>query len=498
MAETSGRGSLLSQAGPLLLGRGGVALLSFSLPLALTRLLPVAEYGTYKALFLVVTTAYFILQAGLAISLYYFVPQRPERARVFFTHSLLGCALLGGLGAVAIFCGRGLIAQHFGSPDLFTHGVWMALLAFTMVATVPLEAQLMAEGNARGAALTGFCSEAVRVGASIVPLALGLGLRGLLIANALHGLGRLCWCARALAQRGGPEVDRALLRIQLAYTMPFAAATLLEIPQKTFHQYAVGWAVSPAQFAIYMVGCFQIPIINLLYAPISDIVMVRLSASKRQREDGQQLFREANARLAAAFFPLTAGLFAAGALLVPALFTHQYDESVPLFRIAILTIPFAALPLDSVLRALGKTRYLFSLFFVKLALTIPAVLLGLRLGGMLGAIAAQSAIEAVIRLSMLERVRKELGTTWAALLPWQNLTQLGAAALVACGPVWAISQRHATDPRPWLALCEAGALYLATYLGALAIGPGSPILRLRRVLLGHTVPAEVMVATSPA
>ena len=63
------RHSLLRQAGPLLLGRGGGAVLAFALPLALTRLLSVAEYGTYKAVFLIVATGYHVLQAGLAQSL---------------------------------------------------------------------------------------------------------------------------------------------------------------------------------------------------------------------------------------------------------------------------------------------------------------------------------------------------------------------------------------------------------------------------------------------
>ena len=61
-------------------------------------------------------------------------------------------------------------------------------------------------------------------------------------------------------------------------------------------------------------------------------------------------------------------------LFVPALFTHTYDASVPIFRVAILLTPFAALPLDGVLRALGQTKYLFRIFFWRLVITVPAVL----------------------------------------------------------------------------------------------------------------------------
>src|SRR5207253_8130435 len=116
-------------------------------------------------------------------------------------------------------------------------------------------------------------------------------------------------------------------REQLAYSLPFGGSVLLAIPQTTFHQWAVGAKATPAEFAVYMVGCFQIPIINLLYSPISDVLQVRL-ASPGGREHGVGLFHEANLRLAAVFFPLCAGLCASASLFVPALFTHQYDESI--------------------------------------------------------------------------------------------------------------------------------------------------------------------------
>src|SRR5439155_668102 len=104
-------------------------------------------------------------------------------------------------------------------------------------------------------------------------------------------------------------------------------------------------------------------------------------------------------------------------LFVPALFTHLYDPSVPIFRVAILLTPFAALPLDGVLRAMGHTRYLFRIFFWRLLLTVAAVLLGLKLFGMVGAISGHAIAESAIRVAMLDRVRRELEVSWKEVLP---------------------------------------------------------------------------------
>jgi len=245
--------------------------------------------------------------------------------------------------------------------------------------------------------------------------------------------------------------------------------------------------VDAATFAIYAQGCFQVPIVNLLYAPISDILQVRF-AQPGVREDRALLFHDANLRLAAVFFPFTAGMVAAAPLFIPALFTHVYDPSVPIFRVAILVTPLAALPLDGALRAMGHTRYLFRAFLGRLLLTVPAVLIGLKLFGMVGAITGHALAESAVRLVMLDRVRRELSLAWREVLPWGQLAVIACASLAACVPAVLISGLAVAGPRPFLALCAAGTLYCAVYLAVIALmpGEGSPLARVRRVLLGVT------------
>src|ERR1700674_4194000 len=119
---------ILGQAGPLLLGRGGATGLGFALPLMLARLLPQAGFGTYKQVWLVVTTGYFMLQLGLAQSLYYFIPRKDGRAKEWLTQSALSLTILGALCGVALYAARFLIAKQFGNPDLATFGLPMALI----------------------------------------------------------------------------------------------------------------------------------------------------------------------------------------------------------------------------------------------------------------------------------------------------------------------------------------------------------------------------------
>jgi O-antigen/teichoic acid export membrane protein len=473
-----------------MLGRGGATVLGFALPLILTRLLPQAEFGTYKQVWLVVTTGYFMLQLGLAQSLYYFIPRRDGHERAWLTQSVVSLTGLGVLCGLALYAGRFAVARQFGNPELATYGLPMALIVLFMIGAAPLEIHLTAEGKVKQAAWIIFLSDAFRVVASVVPLLLGWGLHGFFWAYVLHSAARFAVQAVFFFRHGRPEISWPLWKQQLAYALPFGAAVLVDIPQRTFHQWAVGWTVDAAAFAIYAQGCFQLPLVNLLYSPISDVLQVRL-AQPGAHEHRVHLFHDANLRLAAVFFPLTAGMVAAATLFVPALFTHTYDASIPIFQVAILTTPFAALPLDGVLRALGQTRYLFRVFFWRLVICVPAVLFGLHQFGMIGAITGHAAAESVIRVVMLERTRRELQATWREILPWGQLAVVATASLVACIPAVLISHRFASSPRPFLALCAAGVAYLAVYLGAIALAPGEggAVMRIRRVLLGHHSPA---------
>ena len=477
---------ILRQAGPLMLGRGGATLLGFALPLILTRLLPPAQFGTYKQIWLVATTVAAMLQLGMGQTLYYFLPRKDGHARVWLTQSSISLFVLGAVCAVVLYSARFLIANQFGNPDLVTYALPMSLMALLMMAASPLEVQLIAEGRVRVAAWVIFLSDVFRVVASVVPLWLGYGLYGFCWAYVIHAALRFALQCMFFFARGAPRVDGRLWHEQLAYALPFGAAILLEMPQKTFHQWAVGSIVDPAAFAIYSQGCLQLPLINLLYSPISDILQVRL-ADPSARDHRLHLFHDANLRLAAVFFPFTAGLVAAASLFIPGLFTHAYDASVPIFRIAVLMTPFAALPLDGTLRALGQTRYLFRIFFWRLLLTIPAVLIGLRLFGMTGAITGHVLAESLMRIAMLERVRRELATTWREILPWSQLSVVAMSSLVACVPAALISNVASSGPKPFLALCAAGAAYACVYLGALAFTPGDggPVEKVKRVLLGH-------------
>ena len=109
--------------------------------------------------------------------------------------------------------------------------------------------------------------------------------------------------------RGSFRPDWALLRYQLAYALPFGMAVLVEIVQASLPQYAVSHLFDPATFAIFAVGCLQIPLVDFAASPTSDVMMVKMQErlAEGRKQAVVEIWHDTTWKLALLFFPL-AGL----------------------------------------------------------------------------------------------------------------------------------------------------------------------------------------------
>jgi O-antigen/teichoic acid export membrane protein len=464
----------LQRARPLVLARLASACFTVSIPLVLARLLSLPDYGTYKQLFLISQTLYYVLPFGMAQSLYFFIP-RGGTPRAWFAQTLTFLLGAGALAGMVLYAGADLLAHGLGNPALAEHRAALALYTACSIGAFPLELSMTSQGKTRRSALTYLVSDLLRAAALTLPVLLGAGLQGVMIAIAAFAalrLGAAWWLM--IGRTEGPLWHRGGFRRQLLYAAPFGAAILLSIPQQYAHQFAVAGAVGPALFAIYAAGCFQVPLVDLLYTPTSEVLMVRLGELDREGrlEEGLAAFREASARLTYAFIPMAALLFAVAPDFITTVFGARFAGAVPIFRVSLLVIPLAALPLDGVLRARGLTRALFFSYLTKAAVTVPLVFFGVRLFGMMGGITAWALAEAVGKATLLVRVPVALSTPGRRLslvevVPWGAVVRALVAAAVASLAAVAVKRAaglaqldHAALIRLVVASLAFGAAYL--------------------------------------
>ena len=471
------------RAGPLVLARLVSAVLTVSIPLVLARQLDAADYGTYKQLFLVFQLLTLLLPFGMAQSLYFFLPREPEAARAYLGQALAWLTVIAGVSAAAWLVLAQPVAGRFNNPALADYRWELALLCGGTLVGSPLEIWFTARGRSHLSARSYLAWDGLRALALVLPVWAGLGLRGAMVACAAHGLARAAVAWAAWLRAEGRGFSRARAWAHLRYAAPFGAAMLLGVPQAAAHQVAVSLAVAPEVFAIYAVGVFQVPLVDLFYTPTSELLMVQLGELEREgrREEGAAAFREATARLAWLFLPMVAYLWAVAPLFIRTLFGARYEAAVPIFRVSVLGVALATFPLDGALRARAQTRFLFVSYLGKALVTVPLVWGGVRWFGMVGAIGGWLVAEVMGKASLLWRLPAALSTgdgrcRLRSLIPARALSGAGAAAAASGLLTWSVVRGV---PQGLAALAASGLLFAASYAAGLRLQGVRPLALLR-------------------
>jgi len=458
------KGSILKRASPLMLARLAILAVTFTTPLVLARVLIPASYGTFKLAWLWCMTLGVILPMGLTPSLVYFVPRTPERRRYFIAHALLATSTLGVVSGTMLYLFGPRVALAMHQPELAQQMHWVALFSALFLSGSTMDSIPFSQGRIKVSASLRFGYELTQaigiVGGALLTRSLTGVLAGVVLGTAFRAVA--CWVM--VLREYGLHISRDDLRRQLAYAVPFGIAFGIIYLQQQFHQYYVAASVSAATFAIYAVGCFQLPIVDMLYTPVSEVLQLGIAEYDRDGDHAgpARLMREAVAKLAFVFIPTMALLYVCGPTLLTFLFTDRYRDSASIFRLVIFLIPLTALPLDGVMRARAQNRFVLAISVVKLALTVPSVIAGFRLFGLRGAMAGYLVAEATMRMVVLLRAASLLGGLRVAL-PWRTLA-LQMLSAAAAAPVGALALRFMHGPtlvRLFACGIATGIVYLA-------------------------------------
>lgn len=439
---SDGVNSIFRPAALLLAGRALGFVAAFGIPVVLARVFPVSEFGTYKQVFLIYGTLLAIAQIGMAESLYYFLPANPENGG---RHAANTLAVLGfsGLACLAlVWMVKSDIGSLFHNPSLPGYlplaGAFLAL----SLAAILLEITMTARKRFRAAAGTYAVSEVLRAGFFLVPVALFGNLEALLWGAVLFAALRFVATIVYLRKHFGAALrtDWRVLGQQLAYALPFAVAVAIEVAQGNLHLYAVGNYFDPTLFAIYAVGCLQIPLVDLMMTSTSNVMMVRMQELRTSGSSGDVvgLWRDTTLKLALVFMPLVAVLLVLANPLIPLLYTRKYAASVPVFMVGTAMILLAAVMTDSVLRVYAQTRYLVVLNIVRLGVVAGTIMTLMALMGIIGAVVATVLATAVFKLLGLIRIRRLLNSSFTRVLPWGALLQTVLISFAAALPSLAV------------------------------------------------------------
>jgi O-antigen/teichoic acid export membrane protein len=466
LVHTPENESVVKPALLLMSGRTLAFAATFFIPVVLARIFDPAQFGTYKQLFLVHSTLYCIAQLGMASSLYYFLPRAPHEAGRYVANSMwfLGTAGFAAFGLVTVASPK--LAQWMSNNALAAYLPWIGLYLFLMMLSTALEIVLISRSRYFWASASYAISDLARAAAFILPVLVFRQLRWLLwgaIAMAfVRVVVTLFYFRREFRGRFTP--DRVLLKSQLAYAVPFAAAVLVETLQASLPQYAVSYLFDPATFAIFAVGCLQIPLVDFAAAPTSDVMMVKM---QERLAEGRKLavlkiWHDTTWKLALLFFPLFAFCMVAAREIIVFLFTARYAASAPIFMAWSTVILFTTFQVDGVMRVFAQTWFLLALNVMRLAIIAGLIQWSLAEFHLVGPVLAIVLATVVFKAAALARMKTLLEISTASLLPWRGLAALLCTVAGAAAAALAVkSQIHVSTVPLLMATAAAFALTYA-------------------------------------
>ena len=299
--------SIFKPALLLMCGRTISFAATFFIPVVLTRIFEPAQFGTYKQLFLIQSTIFFISQFGMASSLYYFLPGSAKDAGRYAANSTVFLTLAGAASFAALIAAGPFLSRSMNNPALAEYLPWIGLYSLLMMVSSSWEIVMVARGRYLWASTTYAASDIIRAAVLILPVVLFRQLESLLIGAALlaalRALGTLLYFRKEFQQTFRP--DARLLKKQLVYAVPFGLAVLVEILQANLPQYAVSHLFDPATLAIFAIGCIQIPVIDFATSPASDVMMTQMQEclANGRRQTVLQIWHDTTWKLALLFFP---------------------------------------------------------------------------------------------------------------------------------------------------------------------------------------------------
>lgn len=450
---------------------------SFALPLLLVRRLSQREFGLYKQVFLFVNTAFALLPLGVGMSAFYFLPrENKQRQQQIVFNILLFHLFISGAVLLLLVLRPQVLATLSNSSEMTGYAPLVGLVVLTWVASSSLEMIAIARGELRLATLFVIAAQFTKAIFLLAAAILFATIESLLYAAIIQGALQTIILVVYLRARYGQfwrGFEWPVIGMQLAYALPLGFASVLYRALLELDNYFVSYSFGPAAYAIYAVGCFELPLLGLLSDSIGSVMIPRVSLLQKQgeRREIAELVARMMRKLSAVLLPFYAFLIVMGREFILVLFTAQYLESWPIFAINLTLVPLAIITsaYDPVIRAFAEHRYfLLRLRAVLLVLFIACLWFGLTRFGLIGAVTVMVGINVIDRLLTARKVKNILGVTRRDFVLLKDVGKLAVASVVA-GLSTALVRALLPGTRPLVMLTIGGCVFALTYLVAVLL-----------------------------
>ena len=402
----------------------------------LSRILSIYDYATYRQTLLAYAFIAPLLMLGLPNALYYFLPGENTRPRSRLVDNLTLLGFMAGFFTLFILLGGNrLLAWRFKNPDLTRTLLILAPYPLFMLPASSIGACLIARDRVKQAAFFNVISRlfiliivltAVLIWRAPVAAIVGtVAGAGIILLPGLKLMFASCKIGSFLPSSEG-------MWSQLKYSVPLGLAGILGTISLSLDKMIVSSMCSPEQFAVYVNGAIEIPLIGVLTGSVIAVLIpdfVRMYKAQQYHEL-RVLWHRAMVRCLIILVPAMGFILVMAPEIMRVLFSSKYENSAYPFRVYALMLPVRATVFGAVLMATNRTK----------TVTLGS-LLNLFANGVLSVIfiyfigpmgAAWATVLSVVGLAIFYSsiIRGYLQFDGKSMLPWKSIVQLLVAVVL--------------------------------------------------------------------
>ncbi|MDD2389430.1 MAG: oligosaccharide flippase family protein [Desulfobacterales bacterium] len=421
--------SLKSQALHLFFGKILAYLIISISPIILVRLISMTQFGVYRQILFVASVALSLIRLRVPGSLYYFFPRKKTDLSCLISQTLT-LLLMASIGGSIVF-----VLLGFGFhllPSGVSTGYILPIAIYLCVETVAqlIDHIFILDKKPKFVLIVTIADQAVRLvlllSAALIFDSVMAMVWALIVQSLLRLAVVLIYLSRKYVIRLGlPDMD--LLKQQVKYIAPLAAATIVWTVGGKFDAIIISGFMSPEDFAIYSVGALGIMnAVTLLYISLGNVCLPRFGELAMEH-DYQGITRIWHKMIIAnAVLTVPAAVFccALAEQFITILFTDRYLAAATIWRINMSALLIQMLGYGYIPTALGKTGAILVSNIVRFALVIPVSIFMISKFGLTG-----GAISFVIGFSteaviQIETTRRTLQLRISKILPWMTIARI--------------------------------------------------------------------------
>lgn len=434
--------TIKKQAILLFVSKFTVLILKFFVPMILVRVLTKNEYGLYKQAILLFLFAAPVLQMGVAQSLFYLYASGNDNNKVvnqtfliFFINVLLFSIAFSIFKPYVPLLFKTLADQTV----IITYtGIYICLFYISF----SFENLLIVEKKQRGLLIFVLIDEIIKVfmiiSFGIIYKSASKVIIGLIIYSLIKFIAFMFYLYKNYKfPYMLKQITFVDIKQQLKYAFPLGFGKFIGELGRKADKYILSYFLSAADYATYIVGNFEIPVINIAYLSVGNTALPQVAAYYKtgDKKNAFRLWHKLIFYYSMITIPIVifCEIFAKEIFIV--LFTENYISSVPIFRIFILIFFVQMLSRGTIIKASNNTKYALYANAFSLISGLFLGIIFIKNFGLYGAVISSVIsyyINASLQIYFSGRI---LSVRLRELLPWNKIVSLILVNLISILPL---------------------------------------------------------------